>query len=142
MRAEHPARQAQLENIQALATEVRDRGEEIGLPYIAVSADIGDPEPMRDAHGRPFAETLFRWLDPDLEYWKDRGFALRSAFVFAASPFSLAAARRAASTSAFARATSSCSFAAATRSASASLLLFAADARSASIATRAASASA
>lgn len=91
MRAEHPTRQAQLENIQALATEVRDRGEEIGLPYIAVSADIGDPEPMRDAHGRPFAETLFRWLDPDLEYWKDRGFALRSAFVFAcrymAEPF-------------------------------------------------------
>ena len=77
--------------IEHLAAEVRDRGVEIDLPYIAVSADIGDPEPMRDRDGRPFAETLFRWLDPGLHYWKDRGFALRSAFVFAcrytAEPF-------------------------------------------------------
>lgn len=82
---------AELDRIQALAVEVRDRGVEIGLPFIAVSADIGDPEPMRDAEGRPFAETLFRWLDPGLHYWKDRGFALRSPFVFAcrymAEPF-------------------------------------------------------
>lgn len=77
--------------IEELAVQVRDRGLEIGLPYIAVSADIGDPEPMRDSAGRPFAETLFRWLDPGLQYWKDRGFALRSPFVFAcrysAEPF-------------------------------------------------------
>lgn len=82
---------AELDRIQALAIEVRDRGVEIGLPFIAVSADIGDPEPMRDAEGRPFAETLFRWVDPGLHYWKDRGFALRSPFVFAcrymAEPF-------------------------------------------------------
>ncbi len=81
----------ELEIIDRLAVEVRDRGVEIHLPYIAVSADIGDPEPMRDGQGRPFAETLFRWLDPGLQYWKDRGFALRSAFVFAcrytAEPF-------------------------------------------------------
>ena len=77
--------------IDALAGEVRDRGQEIGLPYVAVSADIGDPEPMLGADGRPYAETLFRWLDPRLQYWKDRSFALRSAFVFAcrysAEPF-------------------------------------------------------
>jgi DNA-binding CsgD family transcriptional regulator len=77
--------------IDALAVEVRDRGQELGLPYIAISADIGDPEPMRDGEGRAYAETLFRWLDPGLQYWKDRGFALRSPFVFAcrysAEPF-------------------------------------------------------
>jgi hypothetical protein len=77
--------------VQSLAEEVRAVGVELGLPYVAVSADIGDPEPMRDAQGRPFVETLFRWVDPKLEYWKDRGFALRSPFVFAcrytAEPF-------------------------------------------------------
>jgi DNA-binding CsgD family transcriptional regulator len=77
--------------VQSLAEAVRDRGVEIGLPYIAASADIGDPEPMRGADGRPFVETLFHWMDPGLEYWKDRAFALRSAFVFAsrysAEPF-------------------------------------------------------
>ena len=76
--------QAEQDLVQALAAQVRDAGARIGLPYIAVSADIGDPEPMRDAEGRPFAETLFNWLDPDLHYWKDRGFALRSPFVFGA----------------------------------------------------------
>jgi DNA-binding CsgD family transcriptional regulator len=77
--------------VQSLAEQVRDLGLELRLPYVAASADIGDPEPMRDAEGRPFVETLFRWLDPRLEYWKDRGFALRSPFVFAcrytAEPF-------------------------------------------------------
>lgn len=79
--------------VQSLAEAVRDRGVEIGLPYIAASADIGQPEPMRGADGRPFVETLFRWMDPELEYWKDRAFALRSAFIFAsrysAEPFYL-----------------------------------------------------
>lgn len=77
--------------VDELAVEVRARGQEIGLPYIAVSADIGDPEPMLGSDGRPYAETLFAWLDPRLQYWKDRSFALRSAFVFAcrysAEPF-------------------------------------------------------
>ncbi len=77
--------------VQSLAEEVRDRGLAIDLPYIAASADIGDPEPMRGADGRPFVETLFRWMDPELQYWKDRAFALRSAFIFAsrysAEPF-------------------------------------------------------
>jgi DNA-binding CsgD family transcriptional regulator len=66
-----------------LAERIRDLGAEIGLPYIAASADISSPEPMLDAQGRPFAETVFRWLDPKLKYWKDRSFALRAPFVTA-----------------------------------------------------------
>jgi DNA-binding CsgD family transcriptional regulator len=76
--------QAEQDLVRALAVRVRDEGAKIGLPYIAVSADIGDPQPMLGADGRPFAETLFEWLDPGLHYWKDRGFALRSPFVFGA----------------------------------------------------------
>ena len=77
--------------VVALAHEVSRTGQDLGLPYNAVSADIGSPEPMVDADGRPFAETLFRWIDPELQYWKDRAFALRSAMVHAtrtcAEPF-------------------------------------------------------
>jgi DNA-binding CsgD family transcriptional regulator len=53
----------------------------MGLPFIAAAADIGSPEPLRGADGRPMAETRFRWLDPQLRYWEDRGFALKAAFV-------------------------------------------------------------
>jgi DNA-binding CsgD family transcriptional regulator len=67
-----------------LAGQVAAVGRAIGLPYIAASADIGSPEPMRGADGRPFAETTFRWLDPTLRYWEDRSFALKAAFVHAA----------------------------------------------------------
>jgi len=74
-----------------LARAVAEVGRQMGLPYIAVSADIGDPRPMIGPDGKPFAETLFRWVDPSVEYWKDRGFALRSSFVHAtraiAEPF-------------------------------------------------------
>ncbi|GIK49128.1 MAG: hypothetical protein BroJett013_18250 [Alphaproteobacteria bacterium] len=70
-------------HIDELAQRVQRVGEEIGLPCVAVSADIGSPEPMRDSQGRPFVETLFRWVDPDLRYWEDRGFALRSFFIHA-----------------------------------------------------------
>ena len=76
--------QDSLELATALAREVRDLGREIALPYIAASADISSPEPMIGSDGRPLVETLFHWLDPKLEYWKDRSFALRSPFVFAA----------------------------------------------------------
>lgn len=69
--------------VDRLAMSVQKIGDEIGLPCIAASADIGSPEPMRNAHGQPFAETLFRWVDPDLRYWEDRGFALRSFFIHA-----------------------------------------------------------
>lgn len=67
-----------------LAERIAEIGREIGLPFIAASADISSPDPMLGADGRPYAETTFRWLDPDLAYWRDRGFALRSPFVMAA----------------------------------------------------------
>ncbi len=77
--------------LSTLARDVSDTGETIGLPYIAVSPDIASPMPMMDADGRPFAETVFRWIDPELKYWEDRSFALRSALVHAtrtcAEPF-------------------------------------------------------
>jgi DNA-binding CsgD family transcriptional regulator len=67
-----------------LARQVAAVGAEMGLPHIAASADIGSPDPMRGPDGKPFAGSLFTWVDPDLRYWEDRGFALRSAFVHAA----------------------------------------------------------
>lgn len=70
-------------DVDRLAERVQRTGEAIGLPCIAASADIGSPEPMRNSRGEPFAETLFRWVDPDLRYWEDRGFALRSFFIHA-----------------------------------------------------------
>lgn len=69
--------------VDRLAERVQRVGEEINLPCIAASADIGSPEPMRNSRGEPFVETLFRWVDPDLRYWEDRGFALRSFFIHA-----------------------------------------------------------
>lgn len=77
--------------VDSLAREVSRAGDLLGLPFIAVSADIGSPEPMLNAEGRPFAETIFRWIDPTLHYWKDRSFALRASTVHAtrtcAEPF-------------------------------------------------------
>jgi len=69
--------------VDRLAARVQEMGETIGLPCIAASADIGSPEPILNSHGQPFAESLFRWVDPDLRYWEDRGFALRSFFIHA-----------------------------------------------------------
>jgi len=69
--------------IDRLAARVQAIGDEIALPCIAASADIGSPSPMRDSNGRPFAETLFHWVDPELRYWEDRSFALRSFFIHA-----------------------------------------------------------
>lgn len=70
--------------VDALAERVQQAGDRIGLPCVAASGDIGSPEPMRNSRGQPYVETLFRWVDPDLRYWEDRGFALRSFFVHAA----------------------------------------------------------
>lgn len=75
---------AGLSVVDGYAAEIAALGLEIGLPYIAVSADLSSPDPMVDAAGCPYAETVFRWLDPELEYWKDRAFALKSPFVLAA----------------------------------------------------------
>lgn len=67
-----------------LAHAIDAAGREMGLPYIAVSADIGSPDPVMGSDGRPYAETLFRWVDPALRYWEDRGFALRARVLHAA----------------------------------------------------------
>lgn len=69
--------------VDALALRVEAKGREIGLPCIAASADIGSPAPIRDSNGKPFAGSLFKWVDPGLRYWEDRGFALRSYFIHA-----------------------------------------------------------
>lgn len=73
------------------AQRVADIGAAIKLPDIAVSADISSTEPVCNSNGRPYAETLFRWVDPDLKYWHDHSFALRAPFVMAlrctAEPF-------------------------------------------------------
>jgi DNA-binding CsgD family transcriptional regulator len=88
---EHPPQAAGLALVEQLAHEVEALGRLVDLPFIAVSADISSPRPMVGADARPLAETLFRWIDPTLEYWRDRAFALRAPFVFAtrltAEPF-------------------------------------------------------
>jgi DNA-binding CsgD family transcriptional regulator len=68
----------------SLARQVEAAGREMNLPYIAASADIGSPDPVMGPDGKPYAETLFRWIDPELRYWKDRGFALRARVLHAA----------------------------------------------------------
>ncbi|MEQ1783730.1 MAG: helix-turn-helix transcriptional regulator [Hyphomonadaceae bacterium] len=77
-----------------LAHRVEAVGRDMNLPFIAVSADIGSPDPVFGPDGRPYAETLFRWIDPKLRYWEDRGFALRARVLHAvrvcAEPFYLA----------------------------------------------------
>lgn len=67
--------------VMRLAREIDQAGRDIGLPYIAVSADISDPSPVVGDDGRPLAETVFRWVDPNLAYWKDRAFALRAGII-------------------------------------------------------------
>ena len=52
---------------ETAAAQVRDAGVALGLPFIAAHPDFGDPEPMRDRTGRPFAETTFQWIDAGYE---------------------------------------------------------------------------
>ena len=73
-----------LRGVDGYAEDIAALGRQIGLPFIAVSGDLSSPDPMVNAAGRPYAEAVFQWLDPRLEYWKDRGFALKSPFVLAA----------------------------------------------------------
>lgn len=58
-------------------------GEAHGLPYIAAQSDLGDPEPMADEHGTPYAESRFRWYE-ETAYWRNRRLALDSSFLHAA----------------------------------------------------------
>ena len=71
-------------DLHEMAVGLVDAGKRAGLPYMAAAADVSDPSPICDTNGRPYAETLFRWFDPDLDYWNDRTFALRAGFVHAA----------------------------------------------------------
>lgn len=70
--------------VQDLVAAVQALGENVGLPHIAAQSDLGDPEPMADQHGRPYAETTFRWIDPTHKYWLDRSLALHVPFLTAA----------------------------------------------------------
>lgn len=74
-------------DLPSLVEAVQAAGEEIGMPYIAAQADLGDPEPMGDERGRPYAETYFRWVDPSHVYWRDRKLALHVPFLTAARLF-------------------------------------------------------
>lgn len=78
-----PDRTASLAAAEALAHEIADVGARIGLPFVAVAADISSAVPPVGTDGLPLAETLFRWVDPSLRYWEDHGFALRAAFIHA-----------------------------------------------------------
>lgn len=70
--------------VPALVSAVQALGEETGLPYIAAQADLGDPAPMSDERGTPYAVSAFRWIDPGHEYWRDRKLALQVPFLTAA----------------------------------------------------------
>ena len=67
--------------VMDLACRIDETGRQIGMPYVAVSADLSDPSPMVGADGRPLAETVFQWVDPGFAYWKDRAFALRAGII-------------------------------------------------------------
>lgn len=73
--------QVDFSEVMDLARRIDDAGRKIGLPYVAVSADLSDPAPMMGADGRPLAETVFSWVDPGFAYWKDRAFALRAGII-------------------------------------------------------------
>ena len=79
------------EAMPALIDAICAIGERLRLPYIAAQSDLGDPEPMSDRQGQPYAVTHFRWIDPDHAYWQDRKLALHSPFLAAsrliAEPF-------------------------------------------------------
>jgi hypothetical protein len=64
MSAERAPAAADLELVERLAREIDALGRAVGLPFIAVSADISVPEPMVGPGRQPLAETLFRWIDP------------------------------------------------------------------------------
>jgi DNA-binding CsgD family transcriptional regulator len=86
-----------LAQAEVLAHGIVAAGARIGLPYVAVAADISSAHPPRGSNGRPLAETVFRWVDPNLRYWEDHGFALKAAFVHASracsEPFYFASGR-------------------------------------------------
>lgn len=85
---------AQLVAAEALAREIVALGVRVGLPFVAASSDIGSPHLPVGVDGRPLAETVFQWIDPELRYWEDHSFALRAVGIHVAracaEPFWLA----------------------------------------------------
>jgi len=73
-----------LADAEALAHEIVAAGAGVGLPFVAAATDISSAQPPLGPDGRPLAETVFRWIDPQLRYWEDHGFALKAAFIHAA----------------------------------------------------------
>lgn len=67
-----------------LVAAVRAAGEKLAFPFIAAQSDLGDPDPMSDRDGRPYAETSFSWIDRENRYWQNRRLALDSSFLLAA----------------------------------------------------------
>ncbi len=72
------------QTVTALVAAVRDVGVTNGLPFVAAQSDLGDPEPMADADGQPYAETSFQWIDEVSPYWRNRRLALDAQFLNAA----------------------------------------------------------
>ncbi len=68
---------------EAVAHEIVAVGARIGLRFVAAASDISSAAPPLGTDGRPLAETMFQWIDPELRYWEDHGFALRAAFIHA-----------------------------------------------------------
>lgn len=71
------------ENVSESIDAVVRIGEAHGLPFIAAQSDLGDPEPMSDEQGVPYAESRLRWFE-DTPYWRNRRLALDSPFLHAA----------------------------------------------------------
>lgn len=86
-----------LTDAETLAHQIVEVGTRIGLPFVAAASDISSTIPPVGSDGRPLAESVFRWVDPNLRYWEDHGFALRAAFIHASracsEPFQFAGGR-------------------------------------------------
>lgn len=72
--------------VEALAAAIVEAGAVAGLPFVAAQSDLGDPAPMTDRAGTPFAER-FPWVEEGSGYWRNRRLALGSAFLHAARVF-------------------------------------------------------
>lgn len=69
------------EQVAQYVAQVQAFGTEIGLPHIAAQSDLADPNPMSDEHGVPYASSIFEWINPAREYWRDRKLALNEPFL-------------------------------------------------------------
>lgn len=69
--------------VDDLARGLVAAGKAAGLPYVAAQSDLGDPTPMADRHGQPYA-ARFPWPAAEHGYWRNRRLALQSIFLHAA----------------------------------------------------------